>query len=122
MSIGTNAIVDKEFQKNNFCKFVEDELKLKLAAADEEFIKSIFCKFSEVAGTNAAVDKEFSKSSFHNYLLVVEDVLEQKALSIHAGKAIHDHFLNRYFQNDPLAHQIMEIACGHYLKETVSPL
>ena len=112
MSGSTNAIVDEEIIKSIFYKFVEGDLEQKTMSG----------------GTNATVDEELLKSILCTSRRVVKDAFEQKTVSIQSAKALSDYFLDLLERDDPLARQIMGIACDQYLKETeylketVSPL
>ena len=70
----------------NFCKFVEDELKL--AIVDEEFLKSAFNKLEEYSVKDAATEEEFIENNIHVLLRVVEDALEQKTMSLQTQMAL----------------------------------
>ena len=111
---------------------------MSVANVREEFIKSAFNtpQFVEdchklktmSGGTNAAVDEESLKRVFNVCLQFAEDALEQKTISFQAQNELIDYFFDLLEIQDPLAEQIMGIACDHYLKETeylketVSPL
>ena len=80
MSGSTNTNFD------NFCKFVEDELKL--AIVDEEFLKSAFNKFLEYGGNGADTEEEFIENNIHVLLRVAEEALEQKTMSLQTQIAL----------------------------------
>ena len=103
----------------------------KIAIVDEEILKSIIYKFEEdgleqkTMSGDTAIDKELLKSAFDKCVHFAKDALEQKTLSVQTGKALANHFLDLYFQQDALAHQIMELVCekeAEYLQRRASPL
>ena len=75
----------------NFCKFVEDELKL--AIVDEEFLKSAFNKLEEYSVKDAATEEEFIENNIHVLLRVVEDALEQKTMPLQTQMALANYGL-----------------------------
>ena len=76
--------------------------------------------------TNTNVDENIERI-FYKSLPFVKDALEHGDMSTQTAKKLIDNFLNRFFQKDPLAIQIMRVVLNHLkgtedIEETVSPL